>query len=83
MDTDDVYAVLHYAGAPNAEPTTQADMSVNNLLQEYQLAPLVNPGAPGGSAPADRSIDINFMKQVTNGKLMVRCFSLCYCLSTC
>ena len=72
VDTNDVFAVLHYAGAPDAEPTTQADVGVQNLLQEFQLAALVNPGAPGGSAPADRSIDINFGMQVKNGRLMVR-----------
>lgn len=72
MDTNDVFAVLHYAGAPDAEPITQADVGVQNLLQEFQLAALVNPGAPGGSAPADRSIDINFGMQVKNGRLMVR-----------
>ena len=72
VDTNDVFAVLHYAGAPDAEPITQADVGVQNLLQEFQLAALVNPGAPGGSAPADRSIDINFGMQVKNGRLMVR-----------
>ncbi|KJA25106.1 multicopper oxidase [Hypholoma sublateritium FD-334 SS-4] len=70
LDTNDVFAVLHYAGAPDAEPTTQADVGVQDLLQEFQLAALVNPGAPGGSAPADRSIDINFGMQVKNGRLM-------------
>ncbi|KAF9482102.1 laccase 16 [Pholiota conissans] len=69
LDTKNVYAVLHYSGASDAEPTTKADVSVNNLLQEYQLAALVNPGAPGGSAPADRSIDLKFSEQVKNGKL--------------
>ncbi|KDR65767.1 hypothetical protein GALMADRAFT_260110 [Galerina marginata CBS 339.88] len=70
LDTNNVYAVLHYAGAPNAEPTTQADQSVQNLLEEYQLAALENPGAPGGSAPADRWIDLNFGMEVKNGRLM-------------
>lgn len=71
MDTDNVYAVLHYQGAPDAEPTTEADGNVDNLLQEYQLAALENPGAPGGSAPADRSIDLNFASSVVNGRLEV------------
>ncbi|KAJ7683829.1 Cupredoxin, partial [Mycena rosella] len=31
-----------------------------SLLQEYQLATLINPGAPGGSAPADHVIDLSF-----------------------
>ncbi|KAJ7676837.1 laccase 17 [Mycena polygramma] len=29
-------------------------------LQEYQLKTLINPGAPGGSAPADHVIDLQF-----------------------
>nr|BAU94254.1 laccase [Pholiota microspora] len=70
LDTDDVYAVLHYAGAPDAEPTTKADVGVQNLLQEFQLAALINPGAPGGNAPADRSIDLNFGMDVKSGRLM-------------
>lgn len=72
MDINNVYAVLHYQGAPDAEPTTQASQSVQNLLQEYQLAALENPGAPGGSAPADRVIDLQFNNEVRNGRLMVR-----------
>ncbi|KAF5327067.1 hypothetical protein D9619_004662 [Psilocybe cf. subviscida] len=69
LDTNNVYAVLHYQGAPNAEPTTDAEDGVDNLLQEYQLAALENPGAPGGSAPADRSIDLNFASSVVNNRL--------------
>jgi iron transport multicopper oxidase len=71
VDTNNVYAVLHYQGAPNAEPTTDAPGGVDNLLEEYQLAALENPGAPGGSAPADRSIDLNFASSVVNGRLEV------------
>jgi len=38
VNTNDVFAVLHYAGAPNAEPTTKADSSPNGvLLQEQNL----------------------------------------------
>uniref|UniRef100_A0A8H8CKY3 Laccase n=1 Tax=Psilocybe cubensis TaxID=181762 RepID=A0A8H8CKY3_PSICU len=70
LDTRNVFAVLHYIGAPDAEPTTQADQGAQNLLQEYQLAALINPGAPGGSAPADRSIDLDFSMEVKNGRLM-------------
>ncbi|TFK37392.1 laccase 16 [Crucibulum laeve] len=69
LDTKNVYAVLHYSGAPDAEPTTPADVGVQNLLQEYQLAALENPGAPGGSAPADRVIDLDFGRSVINNKL--------------
>ncbi|KAG6909528.1 hypothetical protein DXG01_017085 [Tephrocybe rancida] len=60
LDTGNVYAVLHYNGAPSAEPTTSPGSGSGTLLQEYMLAALVNPGAPGGSAPADRTIDLQF-----------------------
>jgi len=71
VDTKNVYAVLHYDGAPNAEPTTNAEDGVSNLLKEYELAPLENPGAPGGSAPATRSIDLQFTRTVDNNHLAV------------
>ena len=74
VDEENVYAVLHYDGAPNAEPTTRADRDPENVLQEYTLAPLENPGAPGGSGPADRIIDLQFSRD-TNGGTKVR-FSL-------
>ncbi|KAG5636788.1 hypothetical protein H0H81_006841 [Sphagnurus paluster] len=67
LDTENVYAVLHYAGAPAAEPTTRARGSSGTLLQEHLLAPLENPGAPGGNHPADRSIDLGFTRN-TNGQ---------------
>ena len=35
VDEENVYAVLHYDGAPNAEPTTRADRDPENVLQEY------------------------------------------------
>ncbi|KAG6906633.1 hypothetical protein DXG01_012849 [Tephrocybe rancida] len=60
LDTDNVYAVLHYNGAPSAEPTTSPGSGSGTLLEEYKLAPLINPGAPGGSAPAGRTIDLQF-----------------------
>lgn len=71
VDTKNVFAVLHYIGAPGAEPNTQADQGAQNLLQEFELAALINPGAPGGNAPADRSIDLDFGMEVKNGRLMV------------
>ncbi|KAJ2930965.1 hypothetical protein H1R20_g6128, partial [Candolleomyces eurysporus] len=67
LDEENVYAVLHYEGAPNAEPTTRADRDPENVLQEYTLAPLENPGAPGGSAPADRIIDLQFSRSTSGG----------------
>jgi iron transport multicopper oxidase len=62
-----VYAVLHYEGAPNAEPTTRADRSPSNVLKEYELAPLENPGAPGGGAPADHVIDLQYSRTTSGG----------------
>ncbi|TEB24804.1 laccase 17 [Coprinellus micaceus] len=67
LDPEDVYAVLHYEGAPNAEPTTRADRSPSNVLKEYELAPLENPGAPGGSAPADHVIDLQYSRTTSGG----------------
>nr|UES62897.1 laccase 4 [Cyathus bulleri] len=50
-------AVLRYIGAPNADPTTTQTPSTAPL-QETDLHPLSNPGAPGGSGPADVSINL-------------------------
>ncbi|THU91957.1 laccase [Dendrothele bispora CBS 962.96] len=87
LDTDNVYAVLHYIGAPDADPNgkpknlaavatiTETDPSVAaksgglDLLDESELVPLFNPEAPGGSAPADRVIDLNFQRDQDTGEL--------------
>jgi len=88
VDTDNVYAVLHYIGAPDADPSgkaknlaavttlTETDPSIAakggiNLLDESDLVPLFNPQAPGGSAPADRVIDLNFHRDSDTGELEV------------
>ncbi|KAF7341772.1 Multicopper oxidase [Mycena sanguinolenta] len=61
LDKQNVKAILRYAGAPNSDPTTSgAGSSSAAPLQEFQLQTLINPGAPGGSAPADRTIDLDF-----------------------
>ncbi|KAJ7018209.1 laccase [Mycena alexandri] len=68
VDKQNVKGILRYAGAPIADPVTSALVSpvaLKNggsagMLQEYQLATLINPGAPGGSAPADHVIDLDF-----------------------
>ncbi|KAJ2928522.1 hypothetical protein H1R20_g8580, partial [Candolleomyces eurysporus] len=67
LDEENVYAVLHYDGAPNAEPTTRRDRSPSNVLQEHTLVPLENPGPPGGSAPADRIIDLRYSRDTSGG----------------
>ncbi|KAF8075293.1 laccase 17 [Lyophyllum atratum] len=63
LDTDKVYAVLHYNGAPAGDPTTTASGRSGTLLEEHLLAPLENPGAPGGNRPADRTIDLKFSRE--------------------
>ncbi|KAF9444257.1 multicopper oxidase [Macrolepiota fuliginosa MF-IS2] len=50
-------AILRYIFAPNKDPTTTQTPSTNPLL-ETNLVPLTNPGAPGGSAPADVPINL-------------------------
>ncbi|KAF7352035.1 hypothetical protein MVEN_01165900 [Mycena venus] len=68
LDKQNVKGILRYAGAPIADPVTSAHggpVALKNggsagMLQEFQLATLINPGAPGGSAPADHVIDLNF-----------------------
>ncbi|KAG5634996.1 hypothetical protein H0H81_012779 [Sphagnurus paluster] len=54
-------------GAPAAEPTTTPGTGTGTLLQEHLLAPIVDPGAPGGNVPADRTIDLRFTRN-TNGQ---------------
>ncbi|KAJ6481988.1 laccase 17, partial [Mycena sanguinolenta] len=60
VDKENVKGILRYAGAPNSDPVTSAGSSSAGQLQEYQLATLINPGAPGGSGPADHVIDLDF-----------------------
>ena len=67
VDTENVYAVLHYAGANANEPTTSPGTGGGTLLEEYNLKTLVNPGAPGGSAPADHIIELAFTRDNNNG----------------
>ncbi|KAJ7089520.1 laccase 16 [Mycena epipterygia] len=58
LDKENVKAILRYAGAPAQDPTTSS--SGGAQLQEFELATLIDPGAPGGSAPADHVIDLDF-----------------------
>ncbi|KAJ7124453.1 laccase [Mycena epipterygia] len=67
LDINNVKAILRYAGAPIQDPITStviidpiAAKNGGSMLQEFQLATLINPGAPGGSAPADHVIDLSF-----------------------
>jgi len=56
-------AILRYAGAPDADPTTTQTPSVN-LLKETDLHPLTNPAAPGlpfvGGADIAMSFNLTF-----------------------
>ncbi|THU88238.1 laccase [Dendrothele bispora CBS 962.96] len=51
-------AILRYKGAPDSEPTTSPPQDVV-LLNDAQLAPLENPGAPGGHFPGGADYTLN------------------------
>ncbi|KAF8589375.1 multicopper oxidase [Ramaria rubella] len=64
------WAVLHYNGAPDADPTAP---QTNGLapggieFEEFNLVPLDNPAAPGGSNPADQVFNFTFGTTAANG----------------
>ncbi|KAJ6528910.1 Cupredoxin [Mycena capillaripes] len=74
LDAKNVKAILRYAGAPIADPTTSELIAPVPLkggqgggggnqakpFQEFELATLIDPGAPGGDAPADHVISLDF-----------------------
>ncbi|SJL03817.1 related to Laccase-2 [Armillaria ostoyae] len=63
LDTNNVFAVLHYEGADDGDPkSNKASLKQGNVLEEHLLVPLRNPEAPGGSNPADRVIDLHFTR---------------------
>ncbi|KAF8903804.1 laccase 17 [Mucidula mucida] len=68
LDGDNVKAVLHYEGAPDAEPSGKRDLVAlkKNDLEEHLLVPLFNAEAPGGSGPADHVIDLHFTETVND-----------------
>jgi iron transport multicopper oxidase len=51
-------AILRYAGAPIADPTTS--QTGTNLLLETSLSPLNNPGVPGKPVVGGADVDLNF-----------------------
>ncbi|QRV80235.1 Multicopper oxidase [Ceratobasidium sp. AG-Ba] len=67
LDPTDVFAVLHYDGAPDAEPTTEQGTASGLALLESDLHALENPGAPGGSAPPDVNINLVIGRSTVNG----------------
>ncbi|KAG8688139.1 hypothetical protein FRC11_005987, partial [Ceratobasidium sp. 423] len=58
LDPELIKAVLRYEGAPAQDPTTSK--SSGPKLDQNLLKPVENPGAPGGSAPADVVIDLQY-----------------------
>ncbi|KAG8687664.1 laccase, partial [Ceratobasidium sp. 395] len=67
LDPTNVFAVLHYDGAPDAEPTTEQGTATGAApLIEENLHALINPGAPGGSAPADMVVNLAIGRSTVN-----------------
>ncbi|KIJ32232.1 multicopper oxidase [Sphaerobolus stellatus SS14] len=62
VDPTNIYAFLRYATAPNADPTTNAKAGNSGALLQEQNLHATNLPVPGGSAPADRTIDLSFTK---------------------
>ncbi|KAJ7124460.1 laccase 17 [Mycena epipterygia] len=73
LDINNIKAIVRYAGAPDVDPVTTALDPVPakggpgggggtsvGMLQEFELATLVDPGAPNGANPADHIIDLKF-----------------------
>ncbi|KAG8701183.1 hypothetical protein FRC08_004238 [Ceratobasidium sp. 394] len=58
LDPGLVRAVLRYKGAPASDPTTS--QTSGTTLDIASLKPVENPGAPGGSAPADVVVDLKY-----------------------
>ncbi|KAF8998387.1 laccase [Cyathus striatus] len=50
-------AILRYNGADDADPGT-IQVASNNPMVETNLHPLENPGAPGGTNPPDRALNL-------------------------
>jgi len=65
-------AILRYAGAPIADPTTTQTPSVNPLL-ETSLSPLRHPGAPGkpSQGGADINLNLNIVFNTTDLKFFI------------
>ncbi|KAJ3576543.1 hypothetical protein NP233_g343 [Leucocoprinus birnbaumii] len=63
-------AILRYVFAPNKDPTTTQTTPTKPLV-EANLVPLTNPGAPGGSAPADVALNLAIVFDITTFKFTV------------
>ncbi|CAE6464747.1 unnamed protein product [Rhizoctonia solani] len=69
LDTSNIYAVLRYEGAPDAEPTTEPHVASGVALVEENLHALINPGAPGGDAPADVRVNLTIGRTTIDGQI--------------
>ncbi|GAB1526092.1 Multicopper oxidase [Rhizoctonia solani] len=69
LDATNVFAILHYQGAPNAEPTTEQGTAIGTPLVEENLHALINPGAPGGSNPADVQVNLTIGRTTIDGSV--------------
>lgn len=63
-------AILRYVFAPNKDPTTTQTPPTQPLL-ETSLVPLTNPGAPGGSAPADMPLNLAITFDVATRRFFI------------
>ncbi|CEL60149.1 laccase, multicopper oxidase, benzenediol:oxygen oxidorectuctase [Rhizoctonia solani AG-1 IB] len=69
LDTTNIYAVLRYEGAPDSEPTTEPLVPSGVALVEENLHALINPGAPGGDAPADVRVNLTIGRTTIDGQI--------------
>ncbi|CAE6445716.1 unnamed protein product [Rhizoctonia solani] len=69
LDTTNIYAVLRYEGAPDSEPTTEPLVPSGVALVEENLHAFVNPGAPGGDAPADVRVNLTIGRTTIDGQI--------------
>ncbi|KLO10982.1 laccase [Schizopora paradoxa] len=55
-------AILRYTGAPNADPTSASQPVANGtVLNEANLVPYTNPGAPGSPVQGGADVNINLV----------------------
>ncbi|KAG8736676.1 laccase, multicopper oxidase, benzenediol:oxygen oxidorectuctase [Ceratobasidium sp. 414] len=60
-----------HASEPELEKRVDATALALVVLDEKKLVPLENPGAPGGSKPADVVVPLNFGLNFSNGRWMI------------
>ncbi|KAF8206979.1 laccase 2 [Mycena galopus ATCC 62051] len=63
--------VLRYVGAPTTDPTTTQTTAVAPLINEVNIHPLVNPGAPGSPVPGGVDVAKNLLLTSAGGKFFI------------